>query len=334
MNEIENDIAKGEGSFVYDSLVPVSYELEKGYKSLDEYLDLMFAQTSAGEWLEKRAEEHGVIRKTGKKATTDIVFSGTDGVVIPANIIVATESGLEYYTQSEVEIVGGVAQVLVEAENVGDEYNVPANIITQLPIKITGVKSVTNPNVVDNGEDVESDEALLNRFLFKVRNPSTSGNNNHYLQWALDIIGIGDAEVFPLWAGDGTVKLVLTSSDVSTVSEEKLDEVRAYIDKEKPIGATVTIISVSSLLVNITVDLILKDGYDLADVEGLVEANIIDYIKGTANKQGYVSYALIGSVILGSEGVFDYQNLLMNGSTDNINIGIEEVAELGSLVIS
>jgi len=46
------------------------------------------------------------------------------------------------------------------------------------------------------------------------------------------------------------------------------------------------------------------------------------YLKSIAFKEdiNYVSYARIGAELLASDGVLDYSNLLINGSTDNVSI--------------
>lgn len=63
------------------------------------------------------------------------------------------------------------------------------------------------------GEDTEGDSSLLNRYYAKVRSPGTSGNRADYLIWALDIPGVGAAQVQPLWNGPGTVKVVIIGTD-------------------------------------------------------------------------------------------------------------------------
>ena len=43
--------------------------------------------------------------------------------------------------------------------------------------------------------------------LKKVSLPATSGSKYHYIQWAKEINGVGNAKCLPLWNGNGTVKL-------------------------------------------------------------------------------------------------------------------------------
>lgn len=196
---ITNDVDKSEGSFTNDVISVVSNELEQGYIELDNVLSLVFAQTTYGEYLDRRAGEYGLTRKSGVKASGTVRFFGNDGVVIPIGTTVSTSSELKYITTTSGTILGGFVDINVEAENVGIIYNVPANTVNVLPQLIIGVTSINNIDIISGGVDIESDYDLLNRLLIKVQTPATSGNVNHYKLWALEVTGIGDVKVFPTW---------------------------------------------------------------------------------------------------------------------------------------
>ena len=57
-------------------------------------------------------------------------------------------------------------------------------------------------------------------------------------------------------------------------------------------------------------------------------------ISGDAIKKSYISYAKIGGCILAVDGVDDYANLKVNGTTANISIPPGSVPVLGSVVIT
>ncbi|WP_338084335.1 baseplate J/gp47 family protein [Caldanaerobacter subterraneus] len=334
LSKVSYDIDKSEGSFIYDALAPVALELAQAYAELDRILQIVFAQTSYGEWLEKRAAEFGIYRKAGTKATGQVKFSGNDGTVIPAGTIVQTESGLQFQTKAEVTIQGGVAVADIEAVEADSQYNVPANTITEMPVQIVGVISVTNEAPTTGGTDDEDDASLLNRLLIKVQTPATSGNVNHYKLWALEIAGVGDVKVFPLWNGAGTVKVVIIDSNKQPASTELVNAVAQHIEENRPIGAQVTVQSAQALAINISATIVRDINYTLEQVTTNVRNKITEYLKSIAFKQSYVSYAQIGSLILDSEGVLDYSNLTINGRTANIVIGDEQVAVLGEVMLS
>ncbi|SKA99313.1 Uncharacterized phage protein gp47/JayE [Caloramator quimbayensis] len=323
-----------EGGFIYDAIAPVATELANMYAELDNVLKNVFAQTSSGEWLEKRAAEFGIYRKTGTKATGQVKFVGNNGTIIPAGALVQTESGLQFQTKAEVTISNEQAIVDIEAIDVGSQYNVPANTITELPVQIVGVISVINEQATASGTNEEDDASLLNRLLIKVQTPATSGNANHYKLWALEVAGVGDVKVFPLWNGAGTVKVVIIDSNKQPASQDIVDNVVAHIEENRPIGATVTVASAQALNIDISATIVRDTNYTLEQVIANVSSKITNHLKSIVFKQSYASYAQIGSLILDSEGVLDYSNLTVNGGTSNITIGDEQVAVLGEVVLN
>lgn len=334
LNNVSADVDKSEGSFIYDALAPVALELAQTYAELDRILQIVFAQTSHGEWLEKRCAEFGIYRKVGTKATGQVKFMGNDGIVIPAGTLVQTELGLQFQTKAEVTIQGGVAIADIEAIGVGSQYNVPANTIIELPVQIVGVISVTNEAPTTGGTNDEDDESLLNRLFIKVQSPATSGNVNHYKQWALEVAGVGDVKVFPLWNGPGTAKVVIIDSNKQPASVDIINAVTTHIEENRPICVQVTVQSAQALAINVSATIVRNTNYTLEQVTTNVSNKITEYLKSIAFKQSYVSYAQIGSLILDSEGVLDYSNLTVNSGTANISVGEEQVAVLGQVVLS
>lgn len=323
-----------EGGFIYDAVAPVAVELAEMYKSLDEVLKQVFAQTASGEYLEKRCAEFGIYRKAGTKATGQVKFVGNDGTVIPAGTLIQTESGLQFKTKTDVTISSGQVIVEIEAVEEGSSYNVPANSIVELPIQIVGVISVTNEQATTSGTNEEDDASLLNRLLVKVQTPATSGNANHYKLWALEVAGVGDVKVFPLWNGAGTVKVVIIDSNKQPASQEIVDNVAEHIEENRPIGASVTVVSAQALNIDISATIVRDTNYTLEQVITNLSNKITEYLKSIAFKQSFVSYAHIGSLILNSEGVLDYSNLQINGGAANVTVGDEQVAVLGQVTLN
>jgi len=334
LDRVTANVDKSEGSFVYDALAPAALELAQMYVQLDNILQVAFAQTSYGEWLEKRAAEFGIHRRNGTKAKGQVTFYGSDNTIIPAGTLAQTDAGLQYVTVGEGTIVNGIATVDIEAVDVGAQYNIPANTITVIPVSIVGVTSVTNSLPITGGTDVEDDASLLNRLLIKVQLPATSGNVNHYRLWALSVPGVGDAKVFPLWNGAGTVKVVIIDSNKEPASSDIVNAVSSYIEENRPVGASVTVEPAEALNINIAAMITRDTNYTLDQVTSNVSDKIKAYLRDTAFKQNIVSYAWIGSLILDSTGVLDYSNLTVNGGTGNVTVGDEQVAVLGQVVLS
>ena len=110
--------------------------------------------------------------------------------------------------------------IRAQSQDVGTSCNVDAGTITKIPVSIYGVSAVTNKAAAYDGFDEETDAELLERLLFKVRQPATSGNKNHYIIWATNVDGVGGVKVLPLWNGNGTVKVIITDAENEIASED------------------------------------------------------------------------------------------------------------------
>ncbi|MBW9158865.1 baseplate J/gp47 family protein [Clostridium tagluense] len=335
IKNVPSDVDTSEGSLIYDAISPVSQEIANQEINLDQVLNMVFAQSAAtngySAQLDLRCGEFGVIRKAGTLATGQATFTGSETTPIPIGSIVQTTGGLQYQTTTAGVITGGVATVNVQAIDIGSNYNVPSSTIIQIPIAISGITGVTNTNPSTGGNDDETDLALLTRLLLQVQTPSTSGNSAHYVQWALQVAGIGAAQVFPLWNGAGTVKVCAVDSNMQPLTTPLLTALSAYVESQRPIGATVTYESASALPININVTVVRNTAYTQAQIIASLTASIISYLKSMYIKQNYVSYAVIGSLILATPGVTDYNTFTVNGGTVNVVIGNEQVATMGTV---
>lgn len=332
LSNIDDKYDKTEGSFYYDSTKPVAIELESAYKEQENILNKGFVETATGEYLDLKVAEQGLTRKPSTKATTTVTITGSEGATITTGDLVASDT-VNYIVQETKTIDATLTTtVLVECEQAGTIGNVPVGAIKYFPITIAGINTVTNTESVSNGYDGETDAELRQRYYDKVRTPATSGNKYHYRNWAKEIVGVGDARVFALWNGNGTVKVVIIDSNKQGASTELINEVTTYIEEVRPIGADVTVISATEVPINIQATLTIDtNNYTEAEVIGNIETKIADYLKDIAFVDNYVSYAKIGSLILESAGVLDYSNLTVNGGTSNISISDEEVAILGGV---
>jgi len=332
LSQIPDEYDKSEGSFFYDALAPAALELAQAYIQMDLVLQYGFAQTTYGQYLDYRAGEHGLTRKVATKATGQVTITGSEGAVIADGSLFSTGAGVQFETTVEISIdETGQVDAIVEAVSTGSSGNVPTAAITHIPVSIAGVTAVTNAAPTTGGTDQETDAALLERLLEAVREPATSGNSAHYKQWAKEVSGIGDAKVFPIWNGAGTVKVVIIDTDKQPASSEVVTDVSGYIDDVRPIGATVTVASASGLDIDVSATVTLATEAILADVQTAFEVSLESYLQGIAFEQDYVSYAQVGSLLLDTSGVLDYTGLTLNLGTANVTIDDTEVAIVGTV---
>lgn len=334
LSNISDEFDKTEGSFFYDAVKPVSIELESAYINQEDILNKGFAETALGEWLDLKVADQGLIRKPSTKSTGYVTIEGTEGAVINIGDKIASDTVT--YTSLETKTIDATLKisVQVECDSFGSTGNVPINAIQYFPITISGLNKVYNEQIFDNGYDGETDEELRQRYFDKVRTPATSGNKYEYKNWSLEVTGVGDAKVFPLWNGNGTVKVVIIDSNKTGADAQLITDVTDYIEENRPIGATVTIESATEVSINIDVTLTIdSNNYTLDQVKTNIENAITEYLKDIAFVETYVSYAKVGSLILSSAGVLDYSSLNVNNGTSNISIQDTEVAVLGVVTV-
>ena len=174
-------VSSFEGTFTYDSFAANSIEFAKQEVEREQAYKAMFARTSWGEYLEMRAEEHGIFRRQAVKAKGIVTVSGNG--TVPQGSVFQTATGIAFYTTKAVTITQS-GNIPVECSTAGTTGNVKAGTITVIPMSIPGISSVTNADATYDGFDEEDDATLYNRLIFKVRQPATSGNVNDYIEWA------------------------------------------------------------------------------------------------------------------------------------------------------
>ncbi len=338
MTSTLKDVDISKKSLVYNSLMPCCYELSYQSMMLDEATKMVFANSALenkySEYLERRCLEQGIARKLFTIAFGLIKVIGKKKAKLPKGALVSTKLGRTYFANEDLILDdNGIGFVGITASEKGSKYNVDVGEICCLPVKYEGVFSVLNEEKINNGYDIESDEDLYNRYLLKVQTPATSGNDYHYKQWCLETEGCGSAKVYPLWNGNGTVKCVISNSNKRAASKELIDKVKEHIEKNRPIGADVTVVSVEELLLNVSVSLIYNSKEITLDkIKENIKSSIEEYLKKVALNINYISIAKIGALILSSDGVEDYNNLTINGSTNNIAVNDNQIAVLGEVV--
>lgn len=347
LERISDEWDKTEGGYIYDSIAPVAIEMVFIGMMIRKALNLSFAQTTNGEYLDKRAEEHGIFRKEAVKATGEIKITGTVGAIINAGLQVATEadtalniSSVEFVTTETVTIPDdGYVTVPIEAVEAGSNGNVMANKIIVLLKSNSNITDVINIEPTTGGADIESDTDLLTRFLEYVRTPGTSGNVQNYRQWALSIPGVSAVHVIPLWNGNGTVKVVILGPDGTPANKELVQQVQNYIagddnygNRQAPIGATVTVIAAEAVTISVTADIAIDESLATKDV---IINNFRDslnaYLKDNAFISATIRLVKIGGILINQNGVIDYANLKINGGTDNIETTEEQVVIIGDV---
>lgn len=316
---VPSDVDKREGSIIYDALAPCAYKLAETYFQLNNFIDLVSGDTAVGEYLDRVVADYGITRKAATYAVRKITTTGA--------VAVGTRWGLNGTTYRITAMISNniYSAVCEQLGTVGNQYS---GVLENID-NVNGI-TATLTDIITSGADEETDNNLRARFYAQIQAPSTSGNADNYKKWALEVPGVGDAKVFPLWNGNGTAKVLIVDSSMG-IDKTLESKVYDHIETVRPIGATVTVNSPVGKAINILANIKLDGSKLLADVVNTFNIAFAAYLKETVFETYSVSYARIGSILLSTPGIKDYSNLLVNTGTSNVAIGETEMPIAGNV---
>ena len=329
LDNINIDIDKREGSFTSNMVAPIVEELAKAYINMSDILSLGFIEDNFDTYLDKRVSEFGVYRKEGVKSTGEIKVEGKEGATITNGTLIKA-NGLYFTVLNDIELP--IDNILyLEANEVGYKYNLLANTEFELVEKNDKITKLVNEAEFTNGVDVETDEDLRKRFIKLVNNPSTSGNKAHYEEWALEVNGVGRAIVYPLWNGNGTVKVMIVGNDNKPVTEEIIEACELHISENMPIGCQLTVTTPTNLNIVINASIELKEGYELEEIQEEFENKLNEHLKTVTTE---LTYSKIYGLLANMAGIEDISELTLNDNNINISIAEDKIINISEINLS
>lgn len=341
LDNISDSYQKTEGFPTWDLLRAAAFGIKRLWDKIFKIEYLQDVDNLTGTDLERFIyQRKGLSRKAATFATGSITVLAGEGSITEGNVF-STASGIEFIALETKEVKAGDT-VLIQAIIAGDKGNVAADTIVEMPVTIAGIAKITNTEPTVDGYDPEDDNSLRERYYEALREPATSGNVAHYRRWAREVEGVGKAKIYPLWQGDNTVQVVIVDDNGLVPSEDTVTRCQNYIDPDKaglglgqaPIGAYCTVTPALALPINVSATLVLDNTVPLEAIKTEIISSITKYLAGIALETEYISPAKIGNIILGTEGVVDYDNLLLNDSTNRVYIPEKSVAVLGTVVLN
>lgn len=338
LDRLQSNIDKSEGSLAFSLISPFAVELDRLYDQLDLVVELGFAQTTYGGFLDARAEEHGITRRPASIASGQVTFTGSNGVLVPSGTLVSTvgtagSTAVTFRTLADGTISGGSVTVDVVAVVAGASGNVPAGAISQVVGFISGVTTITNAVETSGGADLESDDLLRARLIQAVSGALGAGTADDYEKWALEVPGVGFARTTPLHAGAGTVLVQILDTEGEPATAGLISDVEDYIATLSPIGADVTVDTPTSVVVDVDVTVSVEPGYTVGVVEGGIVTAVTAYFD-TLGPGDDVILTEVGAAIVTVPGVADYSGLQLDAVASNKVIAATEIAQLGTVTVT
>lgn len=227
------------GGFYWDLSQALALELERLWDYLStEVPAAAFLPFAWGVYLDEHAVLLGLERREATRASGFVKFIGKEGTVLPTGVQVAvpqtdpdSEEQVTFHTTGSGTIGASEELTLgVEALDTGTSGNVSVGAVSLLLSPIEGVESVTNDEATAGGFDVESDALFRDRLIREASAPPSAGNIADYERWGLEHPGVGFVVVNPIWAGPGSVQMILTDYNNRPVPVAVEDAVQEAID--------------------------------------------------------------------------------------------------------
>jgi uncharacterized phage protein gp47/JayE len=330
------------GGFFWDHTQAAALEAELLWDMASMELPAsFFLPFSWGTYLDYWGEILTVDRKDAAFASGALTFtnpSATLPVTVSTGVEVAAPTSdpeadpLVFETTEAATLAPSASATLaVQAAEPGSEYNVAANAVT-LVLSSVAVNAV-NADAMSGGADVETDEAYKRRLLLEFSAARGGGTEDDYIAETLALPGVGFVVVQRLWAGAGTVRLVVTDTENNPMSAAAVASIQSYWDGAAPIGHIVTVATVAALAVAVSATIVFNAGFSLDGAGGTEAARqaIVDaiggYINGLLPGEDVVLNRVIAAIVA-LPAVYNVTALTLNGSAADVVVGPLQVAQV------
>jgi uncharacterized phage protein gp47/JayE len=291
----------------------------------------LMIDTCEGPYLDRYSSIWGVTRRPAEFAQGPVTLSGTSGVVVPAGSTLRRGDGTTYTTMADATLASGAATAQALATAAGEAGNAAAGTALTLTEPIAGVSSAVTvaAGAIVGGIDSESDAALRDRVLLRIRQTPMGGAAWDYTSWALEVPGVTRAWVYPLEGGPGTVVVRFVRDDDAALIPDAAEvaAVQAYIDERRPVCAAVTVAAPVAAPLDLTITL--TPG--TAAVKAAVQAELQDLLRREATPGGTLLVSHIREAISVAAG--ETNHVLVTPAAD-VAHAAGQIATLGTITWS
>lgn len=329
LSKVPEGIDTREGSIIYDALAPTCYQLAAFIMQLKNVLLETFVVTATGEYLDYRAQETGLERIEATKAIVRARLTREDGnpfSVAMGSRFSSIGDDPVYYTVIAAEEEGIFR---FQAETAGESGNKYIGVL--LPLNnFNGLAEAMVTEILIPARDTETDEELRKRIIDSKEIVTFGGNITDYYYLTSGIQGVGAVQIYPVWNGGGTVRLVILDDTFKAANEVLVERVQQMIDPTSnqqgigyaPIGHQVTVAAPTNKTIDVEFELTLNLGVSYPQLADTIHQVIEDYFdkvrrgwdeRTDAGYECWVFRSQITAAILSVLGVANVQGLKLNG---------------------
>lgn len=344
ISEIPNSLDKREGAVIHTILAPVAKKLADTENANTAAYENAYVDTAELEFLIRKAKERRIEYLDHTKAVIEAeIHLADDDMLEGGESFFTADSGVRYIVTT-LSDDGKVYQL--ECEEFGTIGNIESGKlvfdgrgVTVISAEIIGVFSY--------GREAETADSLRNRYYDSFDALAFGGNKADYKEKCLSVSGIGGVQVRRAWNGGGTVKLVLVSSDYSSVSDDVVSDVQNLFDPiidgvhtgegiYSIIGHEVTACSAEETKINVISTIELEEGLAFSDIVDDIKEALKEYFSMSChswadNGKAVVRIGRIESVLTSVSGVVDAYDTTLNGTPSNIIFDGDNIPVIGTV---
>jgi uncharacterized phage protein gp47/JayE len=235
---------------------------------------------------------------------------------------------VQYTTDAEATISGGLAMIAVTAVEGGQAGNAAAasSLSFDTPIAGVSVSATVDAAGLTAGADIEADDDLRARLLARIQTPPHGGAAHDYIAWALEVAGVTRAWVYPAELGLGTITVRFVRDDDASPIPDAAEvlAVQAYIDSVRPVTAVVTVAAPIAVPLNFTIDIT----PDTAAIRAAIEAELRDLLLREAEPGATILLSHIREAISLATGESDH---ILTAPAANVTHTTGEMATFGAI---
>ena len=348
---VSDDMDKRQGSIIYDTLMPLAFELHYLYTACD-YIKTQSMPTTMDrdnlvEWaktfnIEPLPATKAIVEaKLVTEPSTHIVENGTRFSGGMYNyVVIEHNEGTTYTLQCETEGM------------VGNEYT--GNI--QPIYNVSQLKEASITRVTIPGEEEEDTESFRDRVEDLFLAKPFGGNYTQYREQVLSLQGVGGCKIIGTPTRQATyVDIYIVDGEYKKPTEELISSVQEAIhpilereDKEtletsglglSPIGHDVTVRGVSEKGISIKTNIQFKSGYNWGRVQEEAEEALEKYFLSRAKEWDDLDSILlrvtaIEGALLDVDGIVDIWDTTVNDDPHTCTLLFNEIPVLESIEVT
>jgi len=336
MEDMPDGIDTSEGSLIYHACAKCAARLEEAYTDLSRLNDNMYPDTADLEHLILFGQERGVYIEDATAAVFEAQFNTT--------VEIGTEFSGDDYNYIVTELIDDTEhRYRLECEEDGSEPNGWLGELMCID-DVEGLETAVLKRILVEGKDEEDEESYRMRLLDSFEIKPFAGNRAYYLQEIKKLDNVGGIKVY---RRTGTnISVVIITADFRKPDENTVNNVQTQIDPVQnkgegtgiaPIGHCVVVTGASEYKVNVSSNIVYKDGYTSeglkSQIEDAIEIYMLDLRKKWEDSDHIiVRVSGVENAIYNVEGVEDVNNVLLNKSASNVELDENAIPVKGEIV--